>query len=88
MIPRRFQDWVYDDGFWFTVLHPFTCPACDGEGGYYGYGSEPDDPCNFCKDRGHVGLWAKILTLNGWFLDGIISNIKYARYQRTHKEKS
>lgn len=82
---RSFQDRVYDDGFWFTALHPFICPACGGEGGYYGNGNEPDDPCNFCKDRGHIGLWAKILTLNGWFLDGILNNIRYARYRRTHK---
>ena len=83
---RNFQDRVYGDGFWFTIFHPFVCPACGGEGGYYGRGSEPDAPCNFCKDRGYVGLWAKILTLNDWFLDGTICNIKYARYQRTHKE--
>jgi hypothetical protein len=87
MRKRNFQDRAYDDGFWFTILHPFTCPVCDGEGGDCGYGYEPDDPCNFCKDRGYIGLCAKILTLNDWFLDGIIGNIKYARERRKQKEK-
>jgi hypothetical protein len=84
MRKRNFQDRVYDDGFWFTLFHPFTCPVCDGEGGY----SEPDEPCNFCKDRGHVGVWAKILTLNDFFLDGIISNIRYARERRKQKDNT
>jgi hypothetical protein len=86
MRPRSFEDRRYDDGFWFTLFHPFTCPACGGTGGYSGYGMEPDEPCLFCKDRGYIGLWAKILSLNDWFLDGIISNIKYARYEQLHKE--
>jgi hypothetical protein len=84
---RDFQDRVYDDGFWFTIFHPFVCPVCDGSGGDYGGGYDPDYPCLFCKERGHVGLWAKILSLNGWFLEDTISNVKYTREQRRQKEK-
>lgn len=84
MISRSFRDKVSDDGFWFAVFHPFVCPACGGEGDCGNY--DFYDSCRFCDGAGTVGLWAKILTLNDWFLDGIFSNIRNARYQRTHKE--
>ena len=86
---RNFQDRVYDDGFWFTLFHPFICPVCNGEGD----DGEDDRPyqnagdCAFCKGRGMVGLWAKILALNNWFLDGIFCNIRYARERRRQKVK-
>ena len=83
---KRFEDRMYDDGFWFIIFHPFVCPACYGEGGWGGDFYEPYEPCLFCKDKGYVGLWAKMLTLNGWFLDGVISNIKYRR-ELKKKEK-
>jgi len=85
---RSFQDRVSDDGFWFTVLHPFVCPACDGEGGDWESPFEPGYDCGFCKGRGCVGLWAKFLTLHDWALDTFLGNIRYAKEQRAHKEKS
>ena len=74
----RFQYRVSDNGFWFTVTHPFVCPVCGGKGGYYGHGDEPDEPCEFCDEHGCVGLWAKLMSLV-WTLVAKVYRIKYAR---------
>ena len=39
----------------------FTCPLCDGEGGYMEGLGIPWEDCYFCKSRGWVLPWKQLL---------------------------
>ena len=43
----------------------FECPACGGDGGHtepvIDYGMGPFYPCQFCNEKGYVGLWKSLI---------------------------
>ena len=47
------------------TIFKFECPMCKGERGYtepvLDFGIGPFEPCPFCNENGHVGLWKRLI---------------------------